>query len=133
MPNYVHVRTSEAQAVKAGVWEYIEWGDVIQGGNVVSEGSPSIRIENHPYQASLHAQFECPDSSDTIRTRFYEVDGNNEIAELGQQVEHQVTSGSTLVQDSRAGWVNDGRVLRVRIYTPKDATLTSADLVLLYW
>jgi hypothetical protein len=133
MPSYVHVRKTKASAVKKGTWTYIEWDDIIQGGSVAKAGSPSISVQNHAYSASLHAQFECPASSDTIRTRIYEVDKNNEVAELNEQVEHQVTSGSTMVQDTRSGWCNDGRVLRFRVYTPQDATLTSADLVLMYW
>lgn len=131
MPNYVHGRATKAVNLKAGWNNSIQWDDVIKGSNVL-KGS-SVHIPDRPYTATVLATLDISGTSDTIRTQTIEVDADNNIAESNAQVEHPVTSGSTYVQDTRHGWCNSGRVLRVRLYVPVAAKMTSADLTLLYW
>lgn len=148
VPNYVHTQRVSEGHYDTG-WRDITWDNVIAGDDVASDGSASIMINGHLYSATLMLQVTTPvttgaDSASTIKTRTVEgdvdtPDGKFQVLEANPSLEHKLTTGSTLIQDSRCGQCNatkgnSARRLRFQVYLPyDDCVISNGDLILFYW
>jgi hypothetical protein len=130
MPKYDHASRASDVTIAANEWRTISW-DNVTGDGGFDVGQSGCEIGGRTYNAVLHATFDAPEGS-TIRLRTIEwADG--ETREENPQTEMLATGGSSYATHALAGHVADGRVLRFSVTCSQDATLLSADAVVLSW
>ena len=133
MPKFSRTKLTKPLTLEAGVWTNLVW-DHVSSGDAGTEGQAYVLIGPSAYVATLTASVSA--EGEVVRTRYLERSKSGddwETTDSYPNVEHQLTTGSTYISDTRTQNVAKGARLVCQVNLPQGGVVQSAELGVLYF